>query len=118
LIDGGYVEALKAGQVELVAAVERFEGPDVLLADGERIQPEVVIVATGYRTGLEPIVGHLGILDERGYPRVSRGSDSPKAPGLFFTGYWATMSGQLRHMRRDSRKIARAIARRLRRPSG
>jgi putative flavoprotein involved in K+ transport len=73
----------------------------------------VVIVATGYRTGLEPIVGHLGVLDDRAYPQVPRGSDSPKAPGLFFNGYWATMSGQLRHMRRDSRKIARAIARRL-----
>jgi putative flavoprotein involved in K+ transport len=117
LIDAGYVEALKGGEVELVPAVVGFDGPDVLLADGERIQPEVVIVATGYRTGLEPIVGHLGVLDERGYPQVRRGSDSPKALGLFFTGYWATMSGQLRHMRRDARKIARAIARRLQRPS-
>jgi putative flavoprotein involved in K+ transport len=113
LIDGGYVDALKSGQVELVAAVVAFDGDDVLLADGGRIQPEVVIVATGYRTGLEPIVGHLGVLDDRAYPQVPRGSDSPKAPGLFFNGYWATMSGQLRHMRRDSRKIARTIARRL-----
>jgi putative flavoprotein involved in K+ transport len=114
LIDAGYVDALKAGQVEVVPAVVGFDGPDVVLAGGERIQPEVVIVATGYRTGLEPIVGHLGVLDDRAYPQVPRGSDSPRAPGLFFNGYWATMSGQLRHMRRDSRKIARAIARRLR----
>jgi putative flavoprotein involved in K+ transport len=114
LIDAGFTEALKAGKVELVAAVESFDGADVLLADGERIQPDVVIVATGYKTGLGPLVGHLGLLDARGYPAVRRGSDHPDARGLFFTGYWASMSGQLRHMRRDARRIARAIARRMR----
>jgi putative flavoprotein involved in K+ transport len=113
LIDAGFVEALKAGDVELVPAVVGFEGPDVLLADSPRVQPEVVIVATGYSAALEPLVGHLGVLNDRGYPAVRRGSDHPDAPGLFFTGYWASMSGQLRHMRRDARRIARAIARQL-----
>lgn len=40
---------------EIVAAVEGFDGPGVLLADGTRIQPDVVIAATGYRRGLEPV---------------------------------------------------------------
>jgi putative flavoprotein involved in K+ transport len=85
----------------------------VILADDERIQPEVVIVATGYSADLEPLVGHLGVLDARGYPDVERGSDHPHARGLFFIGYWASMSGQLRHMRTDARRIARKIAERL-----
>jgi putative flavoprotein involved in K+ transport len=48
LIDAGFVNALKAGAVELVAAVEAFDGTDVVLADNSRIRPDVIICATGY----------------------------------------------------------------------
>jgi hypothetical protein len=59
-----------------------------------------VIAATGYRRGLEPLVGHLGVLDENGIPLVSGGNEHPSAPGLFFNGYRTNLSGQLRLMRR------------------
>ena len=110
IIDAGFIDALKRGQVEIVAAVEAFDGDDVVLADGERIQPEAVIVATGYSADLEPLVGHLGILDTRGYPDVEPGAGHPAAPGVYFNGYRASMTGQLCHMRTDARRIARAIA--------
>jgi putative flavoprotein involved in K+ transport len=109
--DGGFVSLLKAGRIEIVAAVVGFDGPDVLLADGTRIQPEVVIAATGYRRGLEPLVRHLGVLDEDGVPLVGEGSEHPSARGLFFNGYRSDLSGQLRLMRLDARAIARAIRR-------
>ncbi|MQA72756.1 MAG: SidA/IucD/PvdA family monooxygenase [Solirubrobacterales bacterium] len=115
LIDAGFVAALKAGELELVAAVQSFDRREVVLADGARIDPDVVIAATGYRGGLEPLVGHLGVLDARGWPDLPRGGEHPAAAGLYFSGYWASMIGQLAHMRRDSRRIARGIARRLRR---
>ena len=111
LIDAGFVEALKAGEIEIVAAVEGFEGRDVLLADRSTISPDLVIAATGFRSNLPELVGHLGVLDEHGWPAVEQGRDHPAAPGLFFSGYWASMIGQLVHMRRDARRIARAIAR-------
>ena len=44
-----------------------------------------MIAATGYRRGLEPLVGHLDVLDERGTPRVRAGEAA--APGLRFVGY-------------------------------
>ncbi len=108
VFDDGFVAAVKAGRIEIVAATEGFEGPDVLLADGSRIQPDAVIAATGYRRGLEGLVGHLGVLDENGVPLVSGGSQHPSAPGLFFNGYRTELSGQLRLMRPDARAIARA----------
>ena len=46
-----------SGRVEVVAAVEGFDGADVLLADGSRIQPDAVIAATGFRAGLDELVG-------------------------------------------------------------
>jgi putative flavoprotein involved in K+ transport len=100
-----------------VTAVERFAGAEVVLADGSRLRPQVVIAATGYRTNLRDTVGHLGVLDERGLPAVNgeliRGREHPSAPGLFFNGYFVSAAGQLRFMRIDGRQIARSIAREL-----
>jgi putative flavoprotein involved in K+ transport len=111
--DSGFVGLLKAGRIEIVAAVVGFDGSGVLLADGTQIQPDVVIAATGYRRGLEPLVGHLGVLDEDGIPLVSGGNQHPSARGLFFNGYRFDLSGQLRLMRPDARAIARAARRQM-----
>ena len=109
--DDGFVSELKAGRIGIVGALVGFEGADVLLADGTRIQPEVVIAATGYRRGLEQLVGHLGVLDHEGIPLVNGGQQHPSAPGLFFNGFRADLSGQLRLMRGGARGIARAVRR-------
>jgi putative flavoprotein involved in K+ transport len=109
VIDDGFVDAIKAGRIEVVAAVEDFDGPDVVLADGERIQPDAVIAATGYTRGLETIVGHLGILDERGVPKLLGPEAHPETPGLHFVGYRTPLYGQLRGIRIDARRLARAV---------
>ena len=113
LIDAGFVDAVRSGEIEIVAAVVALDGREVVLADGARVEPDVVIAATGFETNLPELVGHLGVIDERGYPAVEQGADHPLAPGLFFSGYWASMIGQLAHMRRDARAIAGRIARYL-----
>lgn len=109
-IDRGLVSAIRKGRVEAVPAVERFEGRDVVLAGGRRIQPDVVIAATGQRTGLEDIVGDLGVLEPNGRPRHHAGDEDPSAPGLHFLGY-RIPPGQLPDMSVDARAIARRIAR-------
>ncbi|GAA2271128.1 monooxygenase [Streptomyces ruber] len=109
--DVGIVDAVRRGRVEVVAAVEGFEGGTVLLADGGRAEPDSVIAATGYRRGLEDVVGHLGVLDGRGRP-IPRGARTLKhAPGLYFTGFTNPISGMLRELAADARKIARRIDR-------
>ena len=70
--DVGIVDAIRAKRVEPVAAVQAVDGGDVVLADGSRVRPSVVVVATGYRAGLEPLVGHLDVLDGRGLPAGAR----------------------------------------------
>jgi hypothetical protein len=118
LIDDGFVKALKVGKLELVPSPVRFEGADVVLEDGRRLQPHAVIAATGYTRNLPQLVGHLGVLDDYGVPtldgRAIRAREHPNAAGLFFNGYYASAAGQLRFMRIDGRNIARAVARRLR----
>jgi putative flavoprotein involved in K+ transport len=109
--DVGLIDAVRKGRVEVVAAVDGFEDGEVVLASGDRIGPEVVIAATGYRRALEGIVGHLDVLDGRGRP-VVHGARTPKnAPGLYFTGFTNPISGMLRELAIDAEKIARAVAR-------
>ncbi|MEO7422594.1 MAG: NAD(P)/FAD-dependent oxidoreductase [Ornithinibacter sp.] len=108
--DVGIVSALRQGAVQPVAAVERLEGPDVVLADGTRIAPGAVIVATGYTAGLEGLVGELHVLNERGLPVVHGAHEVPGLPGLWFTGFTNPISGMLRELRIDAQRIAREIA--------
>ena len=82
-----------------------------VLADGSRITPDVIVAATGYRRGLEPLVGDLDVLDERGLPRVHGPRTSRSAPGLYFTGYTNPISGMFRELRIDAERIAAAISR-------
>ncbi|MET9862489.1 NAD(P)/FAD-dependent oxidoreductase [Streptomyces smyrnaeus] len=111
VLDAGLVEAVRQGKVEPVAAVASFEDGKVLLTDGETVTPEVVIAATGYRRGLEGLVGHLGVLDARGTPRVHGRRTHPAAPALFFTGFSNPLSGGLRELALEARRIAKAVAR-------
>jgi putative flavoprotein involved in K+ transport len=110
IIDVGLVSALRAGRVEVVAAVEGFDGPSVRLRGGASMRPDVVIAATGYRPSLEPLVGHLGVLDEHGLPRGHGEAPAPGAPGLLFVGFSNPPTGNLREMSIDARHIARRVA--------
>ncbi|MFE9779798.1 flavin-containing monooxygenase [Streptomyces sp. NPDC005775] len=109
--DVGLIDAVKGGRVVPVAAVASFDKDAVVLADGSRVTPDAVIAATGYLRALEPLVGHLGVLDARGRP-VAHGGRTPKqAPGLYFTGFTNPISGMFREMALDAQKIAKRVAR-------
>jgi putative flavoprotein involved in K+ transport len=108
ILDVGIVSAVKDGRVEIVAAVERFDDSDVVLADGSRIAPDAVIAATGFRAGLDALVGHLGVLGARGLPSKTDGE--PTLPGLWFVGFMPTLGGQLREGSIAARKVAEAVA--------
>jgi cation diffusion facilitator CzcD-associated flavoprotein CzcO len=110
-IDVGLIAQLRAGRVTPVAALERFEGGDAVLSDGTRLAPDAVIAATGYTTGLAPVLGHLGVLDQRGRPPVNGARAA--APGLRFVGLSTPLKGLLLQINLDARAAARAIDREL-----
>lgn len=102
------VTKVRGGRIEIVTAVERFDGDSVLLTDGTTVRPDVVIAATGYRRGLESMVGHLGVLDADGAPLVN-GTPSAAA-GLWFAGYEEPLIGPLRSFRRRAPGLAADVA--------
>jgi cation diffusion facilitator CzcD-associated flavoprotein CzcO len=110
ILDTGIVDALRSGRVEVVASTESVDGQRVCLADGSSLEPDAVIAAIGYTTGLAPVVGHLGVLDERGVPLVHGAAEHPTAPGLHFVGIKAELSGLLREIGIEARAVGRTLA--------
>lgn len=106
IVDKEVIDSIKARRIEIVSGVSSLDETGVWLADGSRVEPHAVIAATGYRTGLEAVVGHLGLLDERGVPRVAA---AEAAPGLRFIGY-RPRPAHIGYMGDEARLAARDIA--------
>jgi putative flavoprotein involved in K+ transport len=111
ILDMGFVKMLTAGKIRAVPAVAGLVRNGATLLSGEVLEVDAVLLATGYTRALDSMVGHLGVLDERGCPRVSGERTPAGAPGLYFVGYSNPISGNLREIAIDAQRIARHIAR-------
>ncbi len=111
ILDVGLIDLVKKRRVEVVPAVQGFEGPDVVLAGGRRIQPSAVIAATGFRRGLEPLVGRFGLIGPGERPVVHGPRSHPSSPNLYFIGFTNPISGNLREVGIDAKRIAKTISR-------
>ena len=106
IVDHEVIDAVRDGRIEVVAAVESLDEGGVTLADGVRIEPDALIAATGYRRGLEAMVGHLGVLGEHGAPVTTV---DEAAPGLRFVGY-VPQPGMIGRLGKQAQSAARGIA--------
>ncbi len=109
----GIVDLIRSGSVRVVGAVRSLSPAGVELEDSSAVAADVVIAATGYRPGLEPLVGHLGVLGPSGRPIAS----VPRR-GLGFVGFRTPLTGTLWAIERDARRVAAALARHLTRCDG
>jgi putative flavoprotein involved in K+ transport len=110
ILDHGFVGAVRAGRIRVVAPVDRVAGPEVYLRDGTILRPHAVLCGTGFRPGLEPLVGHLGALDDKGMPRVHGTATLPDLPGLYFVGVTVELAGLLREIGLEARAVAGALS--------
>lgn len=102
------VDAVRAGRVEVVAAVAAVDSGRVILGDGTAVTPEVIIAATGFDTDLDGLVGHLGVLDEHGDPHG--GFASHLGDGMFAIGYGIPPNGPLRAIRLAATPLAGQVS--------
>jgi putative flavoprotein involved in K+ transport len=109
VIDVGLLAQLRKGAIKMVPGVVRISASKVELADGTSVEPEVVIACVGYRRGLEPLVGHLGVLGPKGKPLVFGGDMLPTAPRLFFVGYKNTIAGMFREFGYEAKHLTRVL---------
>jgi putative flavoprotein involved in K+ transport len=95
-----------------VPGVARYEGDTVELTDGRRLQPDLVVFATGFRYETHHLDGLLEF-DPDGRPLI-RNCESTRAGGLYLLGYRfgrTFASPYLRGIARDADYVAGRIAR-------
>jgi putative flavoprotein involved in K+ transport len=111
VLSGEVTRAIHRGDIPRVS-VSRYLPTSVELTAGDAIEPDLVVLATGFHYDTR----HLGNLVERdaaGWP-ILRRCESPRAPGLYVLGarYARTIaSPYLRGIARDAAYVARRIAR-------
>jgi putative flavoprotein involved in K+ transport len=111
VLDHGFVAAVRSGAITIVPAVAELAGTAVVHSNGSRSKPDAVIAATGYSTGLDPILGPLGLLDAKGLPTVGSRGGSANAPGFYTVGINIVLSGLLREIGKDAHRLIRSVHR-------
>lgn len=113
LIDIGTVSLIKQGKIAVFPGVRRFTRDGVVFEDGRAERFDHVVLATGYRAGLDAIFEDSGrLLDARGYPRW-HGAEG-RVPGVYFIGYRNPLTGALHDIAREAERVAAHIVRRAR----
>jgi hypothetical protein len=107
IVDGTVIKAIRDRRFEIVADVASVTAEEVRLADGTTLRLDAIVAATGFSTGLDPMAGHLGVLDARGLPLAWGGP--AVAPGLRFTGYVPNIA----NVREDAIEVARQVSHEL-----
>lgn len=112
MIDVGFVGQLKAGRIRVRPSVTHFTEKGVVFADGEEDEFDVVVAATGFRTGLRGLLELPGAVGDNGLPLFRSGRPTPYA-GLYFIGFDENVRGHLFEANRESRRLARSVERYL-----
>jgi putative flavoprotein involved in K+ transport len=110
VLDHGFVKSVREHRISIVTAIDHFDGDRVVLTDGSLWRPDTIICATGFRPGLDDMLGHLGVLDASGVPRVHGADSLPQAPGLYFVGIDVRLAGLLRDIGIEARGVGQALA--------
>jgi len=109
LIDIGTVSLIKQGVISVVPEIQSFKKNSILFKNGKEENFDVILLATGYRSGLESIMsGYPELFNEKGYPNV-RGSES-ELSGLYFLGFNNHVGGFLRNIGIEAKKIGKKIS--------
>lgn len=110
ILDHGFVAAVRSGRIRVVPPVDSVRGHQLRMVDGTVLSPDDIIAATGYRPGIEQLVGDLGVLDDSGFPKVHGAQTMPSAPGLYIVGISVELSGLLHEIAREARAVSTRIA--------
>jgi indole-3-pyruvate monooxygenase len=107
MIDIGVMKLIRERHIHIRPGIAEFTADGVIFIDGRQEVFDAVLLATGYRSGLEAILpSEYALLNEKGFPLISGRS---VVPGLYFAGFYVSGAGMLYEINREARGIVRAI---------
>ena len=104
------VRAIRKGLIKRAPPVREYKGWEVEFETGERIEPDLIVFATGFSYAFEHLKDVVD-LDPDGRPLV-RNCESTRTPGVFLLGYRfgrTFASPYLRGIARDAEYVAERI---------
>ncbi len=108
VFDIGTVALIKSGELPVRPAVEHFTPTGVVFKGGRREDFDAVILATGFKPGLDWLQTTLPVLNGDGFPLSSGGPTHE--PGLYFCGFHVSSGGMLHDIGIEARQIAAHIS--------
>ncbi|CCM74330.1 flavin-containing monooxygenase [Rhizobium mesoamericanum] len=109
MINIGTIERIRSGDIKVFSAITKSEDRRVHFVDGRSDVFDAIIMATGYRPGLEALLPDFAHRFD-GADGPGRGELQPAHDALYFCGFTAVPTGLLREIGREARKIAASIA--------
>jgi hypothetical protein len=107
LIDIGTLQKIREGKIKIRKGIEYFTPDGVRFLDSMQENFDAVILATGYRPDLRALLPEVeGVFDAEG--RLLKGPGTSE-PGLYVCGMIVSVTGQLREVGIDARKIASMV---------
>ena len=108
ILDVGTIAQVKAGRIRVRPGIQAVLPDGVRFTDGRTEPFDAMILATGYRPGLDRFIdGFQSMSDERGRPRQF--GEETRVPGLFFVGFRNPPTGALREIAIEAPRVAAAI---------
>jgi hypothetical protein len=113
LLDVGTLARIRDGSIKVRGGIAHFTADGVTFANNLSERFDTVILATGFRPDLRPLLPETpGAFDAHGLPRVT--GQATGEPGLFFCGQRVVPTGQLREIGIEAARIARLAAEHVR----
>jgi cation diffusion facilitator CzcD-associated flavoprotein CzcO len=113
LLDIGTLARIRDGSIKVRGGIAHFTGDGVTFANNPSERFDTVILATGFRPDLRPLLPDTpDAFDAHGLPRVT--GQATGEPGLFFCGQRVVPTGQLREIGIEAARIARLAAEHVR----
>ncbi len=115
-----FIDDVRAGRIHIVGPIQKITGKTVEVfqriqtaqhndTDVVTLEPDVIIVGTGFRTGISKLVKIPGITDKDDRVVFSGDQEHPNAPRLYFIGQINPLSGLLREIRLEAGRIAQKL---------
>lgn len=112
ILDIGTIAAIKRGDADVVPGVRSVGTSDVTFDDGTTRPYEAIVLATGYRCGLDRFLeDSKRVTDDNGRPLVF--GEETEIPGLYFVGFKNPPTGALREIAIEAPRVADSIRQRV-----
>ncbi|MEL6922735.1 MAG: NAD(P)/FAD-dependent oxidoreductase [Bacteroidota bacterium] len=110
IIDLGTIDHIRKGKIKVMPDIERFSASGVVFKNGQEVDFDAIIVATGYRAKVTEFMSMAApFIDKNGFPKGPIGKG--ELAGSYFIGFDNyKLGGLLGTIYNDSQTIADTIA--------